>query len=507
MDISVRCPRCAKTLKAARETIGRRVRCPSCGQEFALPDAGGSSSSTITEMTTARATLPRDDTLSRSMLPVRNAPAVPPDEMLGRLDPGTLRWLNSTEAVETFLGQSIEQLRQRSFIESLHPDDRALAEDEFRKAIELGERHDFTLRMPNAAGRIRYVRVYTQARYNPDGSINHVRCYLKDVTERVQADQELKRRTEQLTAANEQLRQTNQKLTETNQKLKETQSQLIHTEKLASLGTLAAGMAHEINNPLAFAMNNVAVMGRDLADLLRLVTSYEEGHADLKGARPELAERIERLRDEADLPYLRENLPRMTEATRQGLQRVAKIVENLRGFAQLDRSEIASIDVNVALDQTLGMLSGALSEYQITVDRRYEQLPTLECAGAPLNQVFLNLMMNAMQAIETTGRRSGRIEVVTHWEDGEVVVEIADDGCGMSPDVRSKIFDPFFTTKPVGAGTGLGLSIGHGIIAKQGGRIEVESAPGAGSRFRVHLPIAPESAARVPSSTSSTSTT
>ena len=481
MDITFHCPRCNKSLKAAREMGGKRVRCPACGLEFELTPRAQSSGSTINEMSVLRADLPRDDTLSRSMLPVRNAPAVPPDEMLGRLDPRTLRWVNTTEAVEKFLGQTIEQLRQRSFTEFLHPDDRALAEDEFRKAIELGERHDFVLRLPDAAGLMRYVRVYSQARYNPDGAINHIRCYLKDVTERVQAEQELRRRTEQLTAANEQLRQEKKKR-------EEAQSQLVHSEKLAALGTLAAGMAHEINNPLAFAMNNVAVLGRDLAELLRLVGAYEEGQDDLRGVRPELADRIEALREEADLPYLRENLPRMTEATRQGLQRVAKIVENLRGFAQLDRSEIASIDVNLALDHTLGMLSGSLAEYQITVDRRYEQLPPLECAAAPLNQVFLNLLMNALQAIECTGRRSGRVEVATHWEDGEIVVEIADDGCGIPPNVLSRIFDPFFTTKPVGHGTGLGLSIGHGIIADHGGRIEVESEVGSGTVFRIHLP-------------------
>jgi two-component system, NtrC family, sensor kinase len=248
-------------------------------------------------------------------------------------------------------------------------------------------------------------------------------------------------------------------------------------------------MAHEINNPLAFAMNNVTVLGREIGDLLQLIIYYQQGWDVLRSAHPDLAEMIEKLQDDADIPYLRENLPRMTEATRQGLQRVAKIVENLRGFAQLDRSAIAVIDVNLALDQSVGMLADSLAQQQVTIQRHYEQLPPLECAAAHLNQVFLNLLLNALRAIEATGRDSGRILLATRSADGEIVVEIADDGCGIPPDVLPKIFDPFFTTKPVGQGTGLGLSFGHGIIAEQGGRIKVESSVGVGTRFRIYLPI------------------
>jgi len=482
MQDTVRCPLCGKSLKVPREAAGRRISCASCNHKFELPGKVDLTESTTGEIPILRTAPARDTTLSRSMLPGPMASVVPPDEMLGRLEPGSLRWLFATSALESFLGQTIEQLNRRSFPEFLHPDDRSLAEDEIRKAVELGERHDFVLRFPGPSKRIRYVRVYTQARYNSDGSINHIRCYLKDVTERVQAEQELRRRTEQLTATNEQLRQSNQKL-------KEAQVQLVHSEKLASLGTLAAGMAHEINNPLAFAMNNVSVLGREVGDLLRLVGLYQEGWDVVREARPELAERIEQLEGDADLAYLRENLPRMTESTRQGLQRVARIVENLRGFAQLDRSVVAEVDINQALDQSIAMLADSLAQQHILVDRQYETLPPLECAAAPLNQVFLNLLLNAFQAVQATGRETGRIRVSTRFADGHIAVEVVDDGCGIPPEVIPKVFDPFFTTKPIGRGTGLGLSISHGIIAEHGGRIEVRSAVGQGSRFRVVLPI------------------
>jgi two-component system, NtrC family, sensor kinase len=421
-----------------------------------------------------------DRTVSRSMLiKIPNLRPGPADAMVCRLEPETLRVLEGSEAFVDFVGPSPEA---RSFLEYLNPDDRGLAEDEFHQSIEFGERHDFVLRVRSREGHWHYMQVYTQARYEPDGSLDHIRCFLKDVTDRVHAEQELSRRTEQLTDANERLRRINRKL-------QETQGQLVHSEKLGALGTLAAGMAHEINNPLAFATNNVAVLGRDLEALLEILGRYQDAHPTLHEADPETASEIGRLQDEADLPYLRENLPRLIDSTRRGLGRVAQIVTNLRAFANLDRADVGEIDINESIDQGLGLIADQLARERIEVVRDFGDLPRLECAPAHLNQVFLNLLMNAMQAVEATGRASGTIRVATRAEDdGSVAVEVADDGVGIPPEVQPRIFDPFFTTRPVGRGSGLGLSLAHGIVADHGGAIEVESLAGAGSTFRVRLP-------------------
>ncbi len=267
------------------------------------------------------------------------------------------------------------------------------------------------------------------------------------------------------------------------------QAMIVQAEKLASLGLLCAGVAHEINNPLAYVANNLAVFERDWGGLSDVLEAYEHARPALAAASPELAARIDQVCEAIDLPYIRANLGRLLSSTRQGVKRISVIVQNLRGFARLDQAAVDRVDLRQAIASSLELFRSLLERRNITIEQRDGGELPLVCAPAQINQVVLNLLVNGMQAIEATGRGAGRIVIETRARGDEVILEVADDGCGIPADVLPRIFDPFFTTKPVGEGTGLGLAISHGIVAEHGGRIEVESTPGRGSRFRIILPV------------------
>jgi PAS domain S-box-containing protein len=267
------------------------------------------------------------------------------------------------------------------------------------------------------------------------------------------------------------------------------QGRLIQADKLASLGLLSAGVAHEINNPLAYVTNNLAVLQRDVSSLDEVLGAYEETLPTLTSSHPQAGERIARLTAEHDVPYVRANLETILKSTRHGVKRVSDIVQNLRGFARLDQAAIDRLDLNGAIASTLELLRGRLEQHQIAVVQKLGEIPEIICSPAQINQVVFNLLLNAQQAIAATGHAGGRIEIVTRSSRKEVTLEIRDNGCGIPAEIHARIFDPFFTTKPVGEGTGLGLSISHSIVSDHGGRIELESAPGQGSCFRVTLPV------------------
>ncbi len=272
------------------------------------------------------------------------------------------------------------------------------------------------------------------------------------------------------------------------QNLRETQSALIQTEQLASLGRLAAGVAHEINNPISYVINNLSVLRRDVQSALDVLVKYSEAREALSRSEPELAAELARMEEEMDLAYLRENLGRMFTSSADGLQRIRAIVQNLRDFARLDEAEFKEVDLNTALESTIEALNHELNQNAVRVTTDLQPLPQVGCRAGKINQVFLNVLLNAIQASE----REGTIEVRTrNDQETHVLVEVEDQGGGIRPEHLPHIFEPFFTTKPVGKGTGLGLSVSYGIIRDHKGSLDVESTVDQGSLFRIRLPVQP----------------
>ncbi|KYG03958.1 histidine kinase [Sorangium cellulosum] len=269
--------------------------------------------------------------------------------------------------------------------------------------------------------------------------------------------------------------------------LRATQSMLVHSEKMNALGKLAAGVAHEINNPLAFVRSNVHTLGESLG---RLFAAYEALEAAaLRGRPDDVAGVAAALREDADLEFLREDAGDLVKGTLGGLARVQKIVEDLRIFARLDQAEVERSDLRESLESTLAIAGPALRSGGVQVTVAWDDLPKVRCKPAELSQVFLNLLINAAQAVECRGPGNGRIAIRARDEGRQIALEFEDNGAGMTDDVLGRIFDPFFTTKPVGQGTGLGLTISHKIVVDQhGGTLAVRSTPGAGSTFTITLP-------------------
>jgi len=284
--------------------------------------------------------------------------------------------------------------------------------------------------------------------------------------------------------AGERIIELEQKLARQNRKLRETQAALIQSEKLASLGQLAAGMAHEINNPLAYVTNNLVVLRRDMHAAMDVLNTYRKGCESLASLTHDLLTKATRMEQAIDLPYIQEHFGRHFEASLQGLQRMRDIVSNLRDFARLDEAEFKAVDVNLALDSTIEIARYELKNKEIQLQTEFQALPQVLCHPSKLNQVFLNLLMNAIQA--SSSGEAITLRTRTPTED-VVEVEVEDRGHGIPAEHLPHLFEPFFTTKPVGQGTGLGLSVSYGIVRDHGGTIEVESTPGVGSLFRVRL--------------------
>ena len=267
-------------------------------------------------------------------------------------------------------------------------------------------------------------------------------------------------------------------------RLQEAHDQLLQSEKMASIGQLAAGIAHEINNPVGFVNSNMGALQGYVATLFGVLSDYEQAIA-AQGAPPELAARVAQIREQADLAYMREDVGDLVRESMDGLKRVKDIVQSLKDFSHVGENDWQVADLHHGLDSTLNIVANEI-KYKATVDKQYGQLPAVTCLASQLNQVFMNLLVNASHAI--SGK--GVITIRTGCLHDMVWIAISDNGSGIAPEHMNRIFEPFFTTKPVGSGTGLGLSLSYGIVKKHGGRIEVESTPGQGTTFTVRLPIA-----------------
>ena len=313
-----------------------------------------------------------------------------------------------------------------------------------------------------------------------DGSVNGIVGIGYDVTQRKLMEERLRERTQALEVANARLEAEKEQQQILIRKLSDMQGQLLQSEKMASIGLLAAGVAHEINNPLAFISSNFGALERDAKDILKLISAFEGVEGLLPGdARAPVAF----MKQHIGLDDIRQDLDALFVESREGLQRVKHIVQNLKDFSRPGGTEKEMADLEQGLNSTLNVAWNEI-KYKADVVKEYAGVPELYCLPSQINQVFLNLLINAAHAIEG----KGTIVVRTGYDDKTVWVEIEDNGSGIAPAHLDHIFEPFFTTKPVGKGTGLGLSIVYGIVQGHQGTIDVKSEVGKGTVFRVALP-------------------
>ncbi len=266
--------------------------------------------------------------------------------------------------------------------------------------------------------------------------------------------------------------------------LKETQQQLLQQEKMASIGQLAAGVAHEINNPVGYVSSNISSLGNYIEDLYEVIDSCLAALKELPEDNQKKQD-VEKLMDDLDFEFVQEDITELLKESGEGVTRVKQIVNDLKDFSHVDEAEWQWSDLQQGIESTLNIVRNEL-KYKVDLVKDYQDIPLVECIPSQINQVVMNLLVNAGHAIE----ERGTIKIATYQPDSEsVCIEVSDTGKGIDQEHLNKIFDPFFTTKPVGKGTGLGLSLSYSIIEKHSGNIEATSVVGEGTTFKITLPV------------------
>jgi PAS domain S-box-containing protein len=416
---------------------------------------------------------------------------------------GTIRY--TSPAIQSILGYRPKELIGKNTFELMHQDDVPLLKNDLQGVLDNPTTTLSTeFRFRHKDGSWRYIES-THSNLLMDAPVARIVVNSRDVTERKRAEAALRQ-------SEGQLREKAAELEQALHELQETQTQLIQTEKMSSLGLLVAGIAHEINNPVSFIYGNIPHATQYTQDLIELVDLYREYY-------PNPAPAIQAKTEEIDLDFLNKDLPKVMESMHLGADRIRQIVLSLKNFSRLDKTAREPIDLCQSIDNTLLLLQHRLKARagypKIEVIKEYSDLPWVECYAGQLNQVFMNILSNAIDALEEASStmpeedktdssldpqgsaialesdRLPAIRISTEVGDhNTVIIRIADNGPGMSPQMQQQIFDPFFTTKPVGKGTGLGLSISYQIVVeKHGGQLKCFSTPGEGTEFWIELPI------------------
>ena len=392
------------------------------------------------------------------------------------------------------LAPSIEE-RQKN----IHPGDLALWQTAISEAMHHNCPYEIEFRYFRGSKDLRYLRGSGRPIANERGEVVRLVGTVLDITDRKQAELDLQQANEALELRVEvrtrELQETVADLENTLQDLKLAQSRLIQSEKMSSLGQLVAGVAHEINNPVNFIYGNLNYASEYTDKLLELLQTYQNNY-------PEPTAEVSQVAEDIDWEFIVDDLPKLINSMRVGAERIQKIVLSLRTFSRMDEADLKSVDIHEGIDSTLMILQHRLKAKQhypaIEVIKEYADLPPVECYPGQLNQVFMNIISNAIDTLEERDQRRSPAELLVHrsciWittevQEAMVRIKIKDNGMGIPPQVLQRLFDPFYTTKDVGKGTGMGLSISYQIISdRHKGTLECISQPGAGAEFIIQIP-------------------
>jgi len=369
----------------------------------------------------------------------------------------------------------------------LHPDDKERGDMEINQALQEEKEFDTEFRVVWPSGEVRHIKATALVLRDGEGKPLRMIGVNYDISARKAAEEELAIKQRQLQTLNETLAE---RVAEEVRKNREKDSLLLHQDKLAAIGQLAAGVAHEINNPMGFIMSNIATLKNYTGAGQTYMNALEEA---LEGRCPEeQRKQLEELRQALDIPFILKDLPILLSESQEGAERVKRIVLDLKDFARIDEDKMSETDLNRCVQSTANIVRNEI-KYVADLDLQLNDIPLIVCNPQQINQVIANMLVNASQAMD----KHGAITVTSQHEGEEVVLSISDTGRGMTEEVQKRVFEPFFTTKDIGKGTGLGLSITYDIIKKHGGAITLDSELGIGTTFTIRLPIKGVSGNRV----------